>query len=74
MLAKKRGDNRKKERFTVHASLCGRDNPLKALGSVALFSENGILYRTNDNSVCSFEISFASNGVTERKYAERRMI
>jgi hypothetical protein len=25
-------------------------------------------------SACSFEISFASNRVTERKYSEKRMI
>jgi hypothetical protein len=35
MLTKKREDKRKKERFTMHASLCGGGDLLKALGSVA---------------------------------------
>jgi len=48
MLTKKRGGNRKKERRSRYASLCGGGDLLKALGSVALFLANGILYRTND--------------------------
>jgi predicted nucleic acid-binding protein len=48
MLTKKRGGNRKKERCTRYASLCGGGVLPKALGSVAFFLANGILYRTND--------------------------
>jgi len=51
MLTKKRGGNRKKERCSRYASLCGGGVLPKALGSVALFLANGILYRTNDNYI-----------------------
>jgi hypothetical protein len=37
MLTKKRGGNRKKERCSRYASLCGRGDLLKAQGLVALF-------------------------------------
>jgi hypothetical protein len=37
MPTKKRGDNRKKERFSMYASLCGGGNVLKAPGSVASY-------------------------------------
>ncbi len=48
MLTKKRGGTRKKERCSKYASFCGGGDLLKALGSMALFLANGILYRTND--------------------------
>lgn len=50
MLTKKRGGNRKKERCSRYASLCGGSDLLKMPSSMALFLANGILYRTNDKS------------------------
>src|ERR1700730_18443367 len=41
-LAKQRGDERKKSHSRCHARLSGRDNPLKALGSVAFCLANGL--------------------------------
>ena len=37
MLTKKRGNNRKKERFSMHVGLCGRGDVLKAHGFVASY-------------------------------------
>src|SRR5262249_46767929 len=52
MLTKKREDKREKERFTIHASLCGGGDLLKALGSVAHYLTDGIFYSTNDTVLC----------------------
>jgi hypothetical protein len=49
MLMKKREDKRGKERFTMHASLCGGGDLLKALGCVAHYLADGIFYSTNDS-------------------------
>jgi len=43
MLTKKREDKRKKERFTIHASLCGGGDLLKAIGSVAHYLAGRLL-------------------------------
>jgi hypothetical protein len=48
---KERGNEWKKERFTISASLCGGGDLLKALGSVAHYLADGIFYSTNDNKV-----------------------
>jgi len=53
VLAKKRGDEWKKERLTMHASLCGGGYLLKALGSVAHYLADGIFYSTNDTFFCA---------------------
>jgi len=45
VLAKKCGDEWQKERFSVHASLCGGGNLLKALGSVAHYLSDRLLNR-----------------------------
>ncbi len=49
VLVKERGNEWKKERFTISASLCGGGDLLKALGSVAHYFADGIFYSTNDN-------------------------
>jgi hypothetical protein len=41
---KKRGRQTGKERFTIHASLCGRGDLLKAQGLVAHYLADGIFY------------------------------
>ena len=48
VLVKERGNEWKKERFTISASLCGGGDLLKALGSVAHYLADGIFYSTND--------------------------
>jgi len=45
---KKRSEKRKEERFTMHASLCGGSDLLKALGNVAHSLAGSIFYSTND--------------------------
>jgi hypothetical protein len=47
-LAKKRGDERKKELFTMHARLCGGGYLLKALGSVASYLADLLFNLSND--------------------------
>jgi hypothetical protein len=49
VLVKKRGDEWKKERFTMHASLCGGGDLLKALGSVAFYLADRLNNLSNDN-------------------------
>lgn len=48
MLTKKTKDKREKERFAIHASLCGGGDLLKALGGVAHYLADGLVYSTND--------------------------
>jgi hypothetical protein len=48
MLTKKRKDKREKERFTMHASLCGGGDLLQAQGLVAHYLADNIFYSTND--------------------------
>jgi hypothetical protein len=47
-LMKKRGRQTGKERFTIHASLCGGGNLLKAPGSVASYLANRLFNLSND--------------------------
>src|SRR5205807_4543765 len=47
-LMKKRGRQTGKERFTIHASLCGGGDLLKALGSVASYLADRLFNLSND--------------------------
>src|SRR2546423_10716069 len=51
LVTKKRGSERKKERLTIYASLCGGGDLLKAPGSVAHYLADDIFYSTNDISI-----------------------
>jgi len=51
VLANKRGNEWKKERLTMHVSLCDGGYLLKALGSVAHYLADGIFYSTNDKII-----------------------
>jgi hypothetical protein len=46
---KKRGRQTGKERFTLHASLCGGGDLLKALGSVASYLADRLFNLSNDS-------------------------
>lgn len=48
---KKRGRQTGKERFTIHASLCGRGDLLKALGSVASYLADRLFNLSNDKDL-----------------------
>jgi hypothetical protein len=48
MLTKKREDTKKKEQFTMHASLCGGGDSLKAPGSVAHYLADRSFNLSND--------------------------
>jgi hypothetical protein len=50
-LMKKRGRQTGKERFTIDASLCGRGDLLKALGSVASYLADRLFNLSNDTSI-----------------------
>jgi|SRR5712672_1445607 len=47
-LTKKRRRERKKSEAEYRARLCQKADPLKGLGSVAIYLENGIFYSLND--------------------------
>jgi hypothetical protein len=49
-LVKKRGRQTGKERFTIHASLCGGGDLLNALGSVASYLADSLCNLSNDSS------------------------
>src|SRR5438270_11214771 len=54
-LMKKRGRQTGKERFTIHASLCGRGDLLKAPGSVTSYLADRLFNLSNDNkSSCNW--------------------
>jgi len=48
-LTKKRRRERKKSEAEYRARLCQKADPLKGLGSVAIYLENGIFYSLNDS-------------------------
>src|SRR5438045_9507330 len=52
-LMKKRRRQTEKERFTMHASLCGGGDLLKAPGSVASYLADRLLNLSNDRSLCT---------------------
>ncbi len=52
---KKRGRQTGKERFTIDASLCGRGDLLKALGSVASYLADRLFNLSNDMSLYGME-------------------
>jgi hypothetical protein len=55
VLAKKSGDEWQKERFTVHARLCGGGDLLKALGSVASYLADRLFNLSNDNMYLAYQ-------------------
>jgi hypothetical protein len=54
-LMKKRGRQTGKERFTIHASLCGRGDLLKAPGSVASYLADRLCNLSNDKWLLFFQ-------------------
>ena len=66
----KREDDRKKEWFTMHASLCGGGYLLKALGSVAFYLAERLLNLSNDtnfdNYVTLWQHCITVSAATER--------
>ena len=52
---KKRGRQTGKERFTIHASLCGRGDLLKAPGSVASYLADRLFNLSNDIQIFALE-------------------
>jgi hypothetical protein len=61
VLAKKSGDEWQKERFTMHASLCGGGDLLKALESVASYLADRLLNMSNDSK-------YSKRGNEKRSY------
>ena len=58
---KKRGRQTGKERFTIHASLCGGGDLLKALGSVASYLADRLFNLSNDKKL---ELSSGLSGIS----------